>query len=131
MTTATETVSKQAALSQRQRIPDRAMIIFSESTNEALLSMNSDERLPSDFRAWSRWELDYRTVMGVYLDFDPRGNLRRTSFVNDRDAQGLLARQKQEENSLEQNRRRLVAEMQLRAKSGIGRGKFSRRQVAR
>lgn len=45
---------------QRQLVPAIWQVGFQTWSDDALLSLNEDERVPSDVRSFAGWELDYR-----------------------------------------------------------------------
>ena len=61
MTTQTEQI---AAARQREAVPAVWQLEFQTWSDDALLSLNEDERASPDVRAFAGWELDYRVAFG-------------------------------------------------------------------
>lgn len=86
-----------AAEQRRRMIPPFAQIIFTDTTNEGLHSMTTvagcrDESM----RAYARWELDYRTAAGIWVDTDPAGDIRAHDISTDPKAAQLLQTEERE-----------------------------------
>ncbi|MGD9827112.1 MAG: hypothetical protein AB7E70_20260 [Hyphomicrobiaceae bacterium] len=56
--------------------------------------------MPSELRAFAGWELDHREAFGIYVDFEPRGNLRRSSVATEAEAQRVVDRDAKEATEL-------------------------------
>lgn len=53
------------ASQQRRMIPDDWQLLFADWSNDALLSLNRDEKAHLKVRAWAGWELDFRDAFGI------------------------------------------------------------------
>lgn len=101
MVTATSSTVKQvAAREMHDRISSGALLLFESTTNDGLLSMSQDERLPDELRAFAGWELEYREAMGVYIDLNPSGQIRRTEWRTQADMELIAKRTRMEANDL-------------------------------
>lgn len=78
------------------------MLLFESTTNDGLQSMSIDDRLSDELRAFAGWELEYREAMGVFVDFDPAGHIRRAEWHNEAEARALVERGKREASELRQ-----------------------------
>lgn len=53
-----------AASMQRQQIPAQWQLEFQTWSDDALLSLNEDERASPEVRSYAGWEFDYRIAFG-------------------------------------------------------------------
>jgi hypothetical protein len=53
-----------AAERQRQLVPAIWQVEFQTWSDDALLSLNEDERVSPEIRSYAGWELDYRMAFG-------------------------------------------------------------------
>lgn len=59
-----------AAERQRERIPTRYLVDFDGITNEELASMADHDVLPTDWRVFAGWELEYREAFNIEVYYD-------------------------------------------------------------
>ena len=59
---------------QRSHIPLRYQVTFEEVTNAELRSMNEDQKLRAETRAYAGWELDYREASGIEVYYDDKAD---------------------------------------------------------
>lgn len=54
---------------QRSMIPDDFQLLFSDWSDDALLSLSRDELVPLKIKAYAGWELDFRNAFGIEVPF--------------------------------------------------------------
>ena len=82
-------VEQVAATQQRQNLPKEWLMEFDDWANSTLQGFADDERVNKDWRAYARWELEYRRAFGhVALLHPETGALLR---VNTRDTAAAAA----------------------------------------
>jgi hypothetical protein len=62
-----ETALQVAMSQQRVKVPEDYQLVFADWSNDALLSLTTDMRMPLKVRAYAGWELDFRNAFGIEI----------------------------------------------------------------